>query len=122
VARILIIDDEAPIRAMLTALLVQHGYEVVVATQGREGIREHRKHPADLIITDMVMPEMDGIEILTELRRNANKVPIIAISGNPSSDLFLHMAKVLGAHRTFAKPLKGQQLLESVQMALAQKA
>jgi CheY-like chemotaxis protein len=119
-ARILIIDDDVKIRNMLCQVLEREGYEVVEVPGGKEGLRRYRENPADLIITDLVMPEKDGIETIMELRRDFIDVKIIAISGGGRIDAetYLSMAKKLGAHYTFAKPFKLEKLLQAVEKLL----
>ena len=115
-ARILIIDDDVQILDMLRQTLELKGYEVVDATNGKEGIRLYRENPADLIITDIVMPEKEGIETIIELKRNFPDVKIIAISGGGriTPEGYLSMAKRLGANRTFEKPVERDELLAAV--------
>jgi DNA-binding NtrC family response regulator len=118
-ARILLIDDEEAIRISLATLLRAARHTVVTAKEGREGLELQKKDPADLVITDIVMPGMDGFEFVRRIRGNSPDMPVIAICGNPSSELYLHMAKALGADRTFTKPFAAQALLEAVERALA---
>jgi len=115
-ARILIIDDDVQILDMLRQTLECEGYEVVDATNGKEGIRLYRENPADLIITDIIMPEKEGIETIIELKRNFPDVKIIAISGGGriTPEGYLSMAKRLGANRTFEKPVERDELLAAV--------
>jgi YesN/AraC family two-component response regulator len=80
-ARILIIDDESQIRSMLRLMLERVGYEVVEAPDGIEGIRKYREKPADLIITDLIMPNKDGIGMIIDLKKEFPEVKIIAMSG-----------------------------------------
>jgi len=70
-ARILIIDDEPIIRDVLIETLEREGYETVAASDGNDGIKIHQENPADLIITDLIMPEKEGIETIMELRRDS---------------------------------------------------
>ena len=116
-ARILIIDDDVQILDMLRQTLEREGYEVVDAPNGKEGIRLYREDPADLIITDIIMPEKEGIEIIVELKRDFPNVKIIAISGGGQigSEEYLRIAKGLGALRTFTKPVEREELLGAVQ-------
>jgi DNA-binding response OmpR family regulator len=116
--RILIIDDEEPMRNALAAVLAERGYEVVVALNGREGLARHAEQPADLIITDIVMPEMDGIEIISQIKRLGHDTPIIAISGNPSRELYAQVAKSLGARLTLVKPFEPRVLIAAVEQVL----
>jgi CheY-like chemotaxis protein len=115
-ARILIIDDELLIRDLLVDILEREGYETVAATDGNEGIRIYRENPADLIITDLIMPKKEGIETIMELHRDFHNVKVIAMSGGGvnDSELYLQIAKTIGAVKTLAKPLNRKELLEAV--------
>jgi len=115
-ARILIMDDDAQIREMLRQLLERAGYEVAEAPDGRQGIRLYRQAPADLVITDIIMPEKEGLETIRELLRDFPDVKILAISGGGRvlADEYLRLAKQFGAERTLAKPFDQKELLEAV--------
>jgi len=119
-ARILIIDDEAMIRNLLAKILEREGYEIVTASGGEDGIKIHRENPADLIITDLIMPGKEGIETIMELRRDFKDVKIIAMSGGGRIDpeTYLQMAKTLGAIKTIAKPFDRKELLKTIQKLL----
>jgi CheY-like chemotaxis protein len=122
-ARILIIDDEADIRGLYRRLLEAAGHEVIEAPDGDVGVKLYRKGRTDLIITDIIMPEKEGIQTIMELRRDFPQVKIIAISGGGTamaSATCLHLAKGLGAARTLAKPFSKQELLDSVEEVLEQ--
>lgn len=116
-ARILIIDDDVQILDMLRQTLEHEGYEVMEAPNGKEGVRLYREDQADLIITDIIMPEKEGIETIMEIKRDFPDVKIIAISGGGRVDPeeYLHMAEKLGAKRTFAKPVEREDLLKAIQ-------
>lgn len=115
-ARILIIDDNAPTRQMLRQALERAGYEVVEAPDGRAGIRLQRTTPAEVIITDILMPEQEGLETIRELRRDFPTVKIIAISGGGQTGNFnfLTVAERLGAQRTLQKPFGLREMLDTV--------
>jgi len=119
--RILIIDDDFLVRDMLERLMRKSRYDVETAEDGGRALRLHRRPPVDLVITDIIMPEKEGLETIAEFRKSAPAVKIIAISGGgrigPSS--YLRMAKLLGAARTFAKPADTAQLLSTVEELLA---
>ena len=119
---ILVIDDDDQFRGMLRQTLEHAGYEVMDASNGKEGIRVFRENPADLVITDIIMPEKEGIETIRELKREFPDVKIIAISGGgrigPVS--YLKMAKGLGAQRTLTKPLEREELLRVVRELIGQ--
>jgi two-component system chemotaxis response regulator CheY len=120
-ARILVIDDEEPIRRLLTRALALEGHEVLEASDGREALRLHRAGPADLVITDILMPEQDGLEVIMTLRREAPGIKIIAMSGGGrfKQTEALHMAEPLGAFATLRKPFALDAMLETVNLALA---
>ena len=105
--RILVIDDEKPIRDLLKKAFERKGYEVDTAENGQVGIELFQKSPADLIITDIIMPVKEGLETITELRRDYPNVKIIAMSGGLryGPELNLSAAKTLGANMTFSKPV-----------------
>ena len=120
-ARILIIDDEDELRSMLRQMLEQAGHAVTEAVNGAEGIRFYQQDTHDLIITDIIMPEKEGVETIIALRRADPNLPIIAISGGGRLEAtdFLTMARKLGARRTLSKPFRRDQLLEAVGECLA---
>ena len=120
-ARILIIDDEAVIRNLLKAMLEREGYETVTASGGQDGIKIHRENPADLIITDLIMPDKEGLETIMELRREFQDVKIIAMSGGGKigSETYLQMAKTLGAVKSIGKPFDRKELLKTIQELLS---
>ncbi len=122
--RILVIDDDDLIRVMLHQMLEDAGYDVAVAANGDEGIKLFHEQAADLIITDIIMPEKEGWETIVELKRDYPRVKIIAISGGgrigPYS--YLMVAKRFGAERVFTKPLKKDELLKAIRELLAEQA
>lgn len=119
-ARILIIDDESQIRSMLRLMLERVGYEVVEAPDGIEGIRQYREKPADLIITDLIMPNKDGIGMIIDLKKEFPKVKIIAMSGGGVNrpEGYLDGAKKLGASCTLTKPIDREEMLMAVKDTL----
>ncbi|MDY6951804.1 MAG: response regulator [Thermodesulfobacteriota bacterium] len=114
--RVLVIDDDVGIRTMLRRLLEGAGYEVTEAPDGNQGIYLYRQDPVDLVITDIIMPEKEGLETIRELRRDFPKVKIVAISGGGRirADEYLPMAEKFGADRTLAKPFDPKELLDAV--------
>ena len=120
IERILVIDDDVQVLNVLHSALVREGYEVLKASNGKEGMKLYREDPVDLIITDLIMPEKEGIETIRELTAELPKVKIIAISGGgrigPAD--YLHMAKMLGAKRTLAKPIERDELVRTVKEVL----
>ncbi|MBW2492623.1 MAG: response regulator [Deltaproteobacteria bacterium] len=115
-ARILVIDDDDLVLEMLYESLTREGYDVLQASNGEQGLRLYREEPVDLIITDLIMPEKEGIETIIELRKDFPDVKIIAISGGGyiGTKDHLRMAKILGVQRTFTKPVARKQLLDAV--------
>ena len=108
--RILVIDDNAAIRELLRLVLEDEGYEVIEAADGAEGLQRYQATPTDLVITDLKMPGMDGLELLMALRRVVPTPALMAISGDRDA---LTQAKGLTPH-TFAKPLPLEQVLAAV--------
>jgi YesN/AraC family two-component response regulator len=119
--RILIIDDDFFVRDMLERLVRKACYDVETAENGVHAMRLHRENPVDLVITDIIMPEKEGLETITELRKSFPAVKIIAISGGgrigPAQ--YLKMAEILGADRTFSKPFNPSELIAAVEELLA---
>ncbi|MFZ2961281.1 MAG: response regulator [Candidatus Ozemobacteraceae bacterium] len=120
-ARILIIDDEDQIRKLLRQILEGAGHTVIDAADGRTGGNLFRQEPADLVITDIFMPEMGGIETIHDLRREFPGVKIIAISGGArgGSFDFLPVAESFGARRTVSKPFTREEILTAIHEVLS---
>ena len=124
-AKILLIDDDQQVREMLRRMLEGGGYDVMEAKHGKEGLAFLRESPVDIVITDMVMPEQDGIETIVKLRKDYQGIKIIAISGDcrGDPDKYLYMAKQLGAKHTLRKPFRREELLTAVaDLACAERA
>ena len=115
-ATILIIDDEEGIRALLRTTLQAAGHEVTEAPNGRIGLELYRQRRTDLVITDLAMPELNGLGVILALTREFLDAKVIAISGGETNDL--DVAKLLGARRTFHKPFSMTQLLDAVRYEL----
>ena len=117
---ILVIDDEEPVRTLLRNYLESEGYSVCMARDGKQALQLFAKYHADLIITDVFMPEKDGLEVLAALRQNGATLPVIAISGGGRMrmDDVLRIAQSLGATRVLDKPIALDLLLETVQELL----
>ena len=113
---ILIIDDEPKVRLMLRKLFESQGYTVTEAADGNEGIKQYRADPADLIITDLIMPDKEGMETIVELKKDFPDIKIIAMSGGGKfrHTGYLDVAKRLGALQTFEKPIRRKELLDAV--------
>lgn len=117
-ARILVIDDEFHLRDILREMLEMAGHEVFDAPDGDIGIKMFKEKLPDLVITDIIMPIKDGLEVITEIRRTDSRVNIIAISGGHNNFDNLNTAKTLGADRTFNKPFDWNELLKAVEELL----
>jgi CheY-like chemotaxis protein len=115
---ILIIDDDEPTRAFLRQVLEKAGYLVMEASNGQAGLRQFRQTPAALVITDLLMPDQDGLEVTKALHREAPHVKIIVLTGASEELDFLDAATILGAHRTMKKPVTKAELLHAVQEEL----
>ena len=118
-ATILVIDAQEPIRALLRAALEADGHEVLEAANGLLGLERYRARAADLMITDLRMPEMNGLELMVELNRSAPPVKVIAMSGGLERKGELNAARLLGARQTFHKPFDLRAVLEAVRDELA---
>ena len=117
-ARILVIDDDADMRALLEQTLKSSGHEVALAADGREGVREYQAKAADLVITDLYMPNQEGLETIIELRRRFPEVSIIAMSGRIAAGTMLSIAQKLGAVDVLQKPFVAEEILAAVGKAL----
>lgn len=115
-ATILIIEDHPSVRMLLARVLEDAGYQVYEAANGRQGLEQFHAQPVDLVITDLEMPEMTGLEVILELTRVRLHVKVIAISGGPVDGL--QEARLLGARQTFSKPLDLSALLHGIQYEL----
>ena len=115
--RILIIDDDHHILLMVKKMLERAGFEVDLASNGNEGLELFKKTPVDLVITDIIMPEKEGLETIREMKRLRSDLKIIAMSGGGkiSADNYLNTAKIFGASRVMAKPFSQKQMVSAVQ-------
>jgi len=120
-ARILVIDDEENVRDLLRDVLEERGHEVLEASDGDLGSALYRERPADLVITDIIMPNKEGLETILDLRRDYPEVKIIAISGGSRVGRHdvLPLARTLGALRTFSKPFNLRELIDAVDELLS---
>ena len=115
-ATILLVDDERPLRSLLRAALENDHHQVVEAPNGRRGLELYGERTIDLVITDVVMPEMNGLDLISELTRRFVHVKVVAMTGDPSR---LATAKRLGARQTLQKPFDIGLFLEIVRYELA---
>lgn len=114
--KVLIIEDNRELGAILGAALEMHGFHVRVAENGRAAIGEQRRAPADVVVSDILMPDMDGIETIHELRKEFPGLPIVAMSGGPSSRRmdYLPVARELGAAACLKKPFDLLEFIATV--------
>jgi two-component system response regulator (stage 0 sporulation protein F) len=120
-ASILVIDDEPSIRTLLRSVCESAGHTVAEATNGREGAALYRQHPVDLVITDIHVPEMNGLYLILELARQFLNVRVIAITRGLGEDATtVTMAQLLGARQTLQKPFRIETLRSAVEYELAQ--
>jgi len=119
-ANILLVEDDEQLRKMLKLLLTESGYEVSEASNGTQACELYKRLSFDLVITDLVMPDIDGLAVIMELRRRDQNVRIIAISGvgHGRGEGYLKIAQKLGAHLTLSKPFGNQEFLEAVREVL----
>lgn len=125
-ARILLIDDDELVVSAIAAQLEAHGHAVEIARNGRQGIEIFAKGGHDIVVTDILMPEMDGLEALRALRAEHPDVPIIAMTGGgsrsfrgaPGSIDYAEMAERLGATDSIRKPFTARDLLGLIERAL----
>jgi DNA-binding NtrC family response regulator len=119
-ARILIIDDDDTLRGIIVKSLTHAGHQVTNTNNGRKGVELFRQDPVDLVITDMVMPEQEGMETIKILHREYPDLKIIAMSGGlDGSQLYLDLTRRLGAACTLPKPFTLQQLKEAIEIVMA---
>jgi CheY-like chemotaxis protein len=117
--RILVIDDDEQILKLLTNVLRRRGFDVVQAADGLKALRLLEAAPVDLVITDVVMPRMEGLETIRHLRA-AGQTRIIAMSGSDAGYLdYLDYAAKLGASATLAKPFAPPDMVQAVEQLLA---
>lgn len=121
--RVLIVDDDLAIAELLRMFLEPEGFQTEIAGNGVAATQLLYKNHFDLVITDLFMPEKDGLEFLRELRLRNEKVKIIAVSGGGSKmgpEVFLKMAQLQGASRTFEKPFDCNEIVRAVKALLAE--
>jgi YesN/AraC family two-component response regulator len=119
-AHILLVDDEPLVVEALSSAMISKGHRVVTATNGIEGMKRFAEGLFDLVITDIIMPDKEGIEMIMEMRRQAPDTRIVAISGGGRTGNveFLQMAKKLGAMTTLKKPIRLAELYATLEQCL----
>lgn len=116
---ILIIEDDDPYRIMLGSALEANGYRVTLAENGRVGMTLFREDPADLVLTDVVMPEQEGIETIIDLKKGYPELKVIAMSGDGAhSETYLRLCSKLGAEATLSKPFSLDTLNSMIEKEL----
>jgi DNA-binding response OmpR family regulator len=116
-ARILVIDDDSNMRCLVARILARASHEVIEAANGKKGMEQFATYRPEVVVTDLLMPEQEGIETIRELRRIAPSLRIVAMSGGGTDNdlIFLGMAKALGADAVLAKPFRADELIRAVQ-------
>ena len=117
---ILLVDDHEPMRTTLTALLKNMGHQVLTAADGKQALATQKKTPAEILLTDIFMPEMDGFELIQNFRKSYPEVKIIAVSGgvpkNPGGP-YLNIAQKFGAKWVLPKPFTANELSAVIRAA-----
>ncbi len=113
---ILVVDDDDMMRAFIKELLKINDFKITEAANGKLGLKEFREDTPDLVITDIIMPEMEGISFIRELRSYNKDIPIIAMTGNVHGRMeeFLDISSQLGADEILRKPIKSKEFLEAI--------
>ena len=115
-SKVLIVDDDETMVELLSGKLRNEGFEIFVANNGHEGLEECEKIKPDLIITDLMMPEMDGLDFILQVRKNNETIPILGISGFPGKR---EVAINLGASDFLEKPTNPKVLMQKIRDLLA---
>ncbi len=119
-ARILLVDDEKDFRRIVSRMLTAGGHQVEEAADGRQAIEAYRARPSDLVLADLYLPDIDGVEVIIRLRHEFPDVRILAVSGGGhlGKDDVLEIAANVGAQATLTKPLDQKTLLATVERLL----
>ena len=118
--QILFVDDNDDFRDSMALILMKAGFRVTPAPNGRDALELYDENPADVIVTDLIMPDMEGLELIKELRRRNREARIIAISGDGRfrPDSYLEFAKRIGASSVLAKPFDPSKLIVMIKQLL----
>lgn len=118
--KILVIDDDALVVATIKSVLKRKAYDVVCASSGREGLTLLQQADFDLAICDMIMPDMEGLETITHLKKMRPRLPVIAMSGGGRTKNmdFLRLAENIGAADSLRKPFSGEDIVKVVERCL----
>jgi DNA-binding response OmpR family regulator len=119
--RILFIDDDREFSSAVCTVLQRAGYEVIYATDGRKGLRLYLEHCFDLVVSDLLMPDIDGVEVILALRKMNAQLPIIAMSGGGivRAETYMNIVRACGGNAFLSKPFDIYHLLEQVARATA---
>jgi DNA-binding response OmpR family regulator len=120
-ATVLVVDDDPMVLQAVTLLLEDHGFQVLTATDGVQGLLLYRKHRPDVVVTDIIMPEKEGIALTRELRHEFPDARIVAMSGGGrmgNSD-YVHIAQALGADAGLYKPFDDDELVGVIRALLS---
>lgn len=117
--KILVVDDEPSVIDWVSQILREKGYMVSIARNGREGLKQCELVKPDLVITDIIMPDMEGIEFIRALGKRNQDTPIVVMSGNIVGTKFLKTARLFGAKATLRKPFSSQELIDTVRELLS---
>ncbi len=112
---VLIIDDDIAVRKFVTDLLIARGYKVISAVNGIEGLKIIQKEKVDIVVSDLIMPEKEGIETIKEIKSSNPEIKIVAMSGSIYKDTFLKAAKGIGAHEIVHKPFRNDEIIEAIE-------
>ena len=114
--RVLVIDDDCAAREALSGMLGKLGWSVLTAPDGVQGVEQFERERPDLVITELLMPEKEGLQTILEIRRASPKVGIVAISagGRTKSTTFLDLAKKMGANGALKKPILADELEQAI--------
>jgi len=118
--RIIVADDDDLLRRNIVEILVEAGYAVRAASTGAEARDQFTEEPADLVITDIFMPDMDGIELVRALYSSGQKIRLLAMSGHVGELDYLDIVSALGANHTLRKPFRSAEFLNAVETCLAE--
>ena len=113
---ILVVDDDDMMREFVKELLKINNFTITEANNGKAGLKEFRENTPDLVLTDIIMPEMEGISFIRELRSHNKEIPIIAMTGNVHGRMeeFLDISSQLGADAILRKPIKAKEFLDTI--------
>ena len=119
--KVLVVDDNPSLLEMLNEALVEHGYDVIYTNDGNKATELFSEFKPDIVLTDIVMPGVDGIEVLLNLRKLSSDIKIMAMSGGNRghAETYLHMAEKLGANKIISKPFEISELLKQLDTLVA---